>query len=544
MKAKRSKAFSLECLGHEVPHGMKDHLAKPEPVKEAASENTPRLLPLGARRGEDRRGSRYAQNHMHLCIFYSFYFFYSFYLVHLEFLCPKRYTFHMPQKVDNQQLANFLLSNKLASREQILEMWPQIATGKDIGALLVEKGIFPASIYEKAIQRFIQPTPPTTLAANPPQPQPQIKPIAPDTNNSQITVNPEINVNSTLNQMLAYGRAINASDIHMSPGLPLMARRFGVLTNLTSEPVYSDRVKSLIAAILTENQCNQLESKGDLEFVHTTPNKDRYRITLMKQRAGWDMAARCIASQIRTFAQAGIPESCTSLTQWAQGLVLVTGTGSSGKSSTLATLVELINQNRTDHIITLESPIEFLFTPAKCHITQREVGVHTQSQEAALRAALREDPDVIVVGELRDLSTMRLAVSAAETGHLVLGTMNTLCASRTIYRLIDSFPAEEQAAMRNMVSESLRGVIAQQLIPRLDGKGMAAAFEVLVVNSAVSNMIRKDEMHQLGTAMITGKASGMLLLHDSIRKLVAQGIISQHVAEKHGLANLPAPGRE
>jgi twitching motility protein PilT len=222
-----------------------------------------------------------------------------------------------------------------------------------------------------------------------------------------------------------------------------------------------------------------------------------------------------------------MPLSCKGLTQWAQGLVLVTGPASCGKSSTLSTLIEMINQTRTDHIITIESPIEQLFTPAKSQITQRQLGRDTLSQEAALRAALREDPDIIVVGELRDLATIQLAVSAAETGHLVFGTMNTICASRTIYRLIDSFPPEEQSIIRNMVSETLRGVISQQLIPRQDGSGLVAAYEVLLVNSAVANMIRKDEAHQLGTAMITGKASGMQLLDDSLRMLASQGIISQ-----------------
>jgi len=234
-----------------------------------------------------------------------------------------------------------------------------------------------------------------------------------------------------------------------------------------------------------------------------------------------------------------MPAACRGLTEWAQGLVLVTGPASCGKSSTLATLVEMLNQTRPDHIITIESPIEQTFTSAKAQITQRQIGRDTASQEAALRAALREDPDIIVVGELRDLSTIQLAVSAAETGHLVFATMNTINASRTIYRLIDSFPPEEQAIIRNMVSESLRGVISQQLVPRCDSEGLVAAYEVLLVNSAVSNMIRKDEAHQLGTAMITGKASGMQLLDDSLKMLAAQGIISQQEVNARCVVKAP-----
>jgi twitching motility protein PilT len=223
--------------------------------------------------------------------------------------------------------------------------------------------------------------------------------------------------------------------------------------------------------------------------------------------------------------EAGLPEPCRELTKWAQGLVLVTGPVGCGKSSTLATLVDMVNRERHDHIITIEEPIEILYPPEHCRITQRQVGPHTLSRDAALRAALREDPDIIVISELRDLDTIRLAVSAAETGHLVFGTMNTTNATRTLNRLIDSFPPDEQGIVRNMISESLRGVISQQLLPRKDGTGMLPAFEVLLVTTAVANMIRKDEVHQLGTAMLTGKTSGMVLLDDSLRFLVERGLV-------------------
>ena len=226
-----------------------------------------------------------------------------------------------------------------------------------------------------------------------------------------------------------------------------------------------------------------------------------------------------------TSGTSGLPESCRELTKWAQGLVLVTGPVGCGKTSTLATLVDMVNRERHDHIITIEEPIEILYPPANCRITQRQIGPHTLSHDAALRAALREDPDIIVISELRDLDTIRLAVSAAETGHLVFGTMNTTNATRTMNRLIDSFPPEEQGIVRNMISESLRGVISQQLLPRKDGEGMLPAFEVLIVNTAVANMIRKDEIHQLGTAMLTGKSGGMILLDDSLRYLIERGLV-------------------
>jgi len=210
--------------------------------------------------------------------------------------------------------------------------------------------------------------------------------------------------------------------------------------------------------------------------------------------------------------------------------VLVTGPAGCGKTTTLAALVEMINQNRHDHIISIEEPIEIVYEPKQCQITQREINTHTLSQGNALRAALREDPDILVVSELRDLGTIQLAVSAAETGHLVFGTMNTTNAAQTISRVIDSFPAEEQSIIRNMISESLRGVICQQLIPKKDGTGMVAAYEVLVVTSSVANLIREGKITQITNAITTGKNSGMVLMDNSLEVLANAGMISTQEA--------------
>jgi twitching motility protein PilT len=449
--------------------------------------------------------------------------------------------------IDNNKLANLICSKNFASREQIISVWPLIAPGKDIGRILVEKGILPAAIYSKMIN-YLQQTavsPQNTPSAQVPKTPVQAIPRVTSQNERQ--VNPvqtggasdeskKVNKQafsisdtklSSIEDLFRYARSIDASDLHLSVNNPVIVRRFGVLSPVNNVVITSEYMEMQIRAILSEEQFDTFLKNGDLECVVAIEGFGNFRVTVLKQRAGWDLTARCIPDRIRSFEETGMPLSCKGLTQWAQGLVLVTGPASCGKSSTLSTLIEMINQTRTDHIITIESPIEQLFTPAKSQITQRQLGRDTLSQEAALRAALREDPDIIVVGELRDLATIQLAVSAAETGHLVFGTMNTICASRTIYRLIDSFPPEEQSIIRNMVSETLRGVISQQLIPRQDGSGLVAAYEVLLVNSAVANMIRKDEAHQLGTAMITGKASGMQLLDDSLRMLVSQGIISQ-----------------
>jgi twitching motility protein PilT len=237
----------------------------------------------------------------------------------------------------------------------------------------------------------------------------------------------------------------------------------------------------------------------------------------------------------------GLPESLKLLTRYHNGLIVVTGQVGSGKSTTLAALVEQINLERRDHIITLEDPIEYLFAPKKCHITQREVHTHTSSFETALRAALREDPDVIVVGEMRDLETISLAISAAETGHLVLGTVHTGNASRTLDRLLDVFPIDQQEQIRTMVSESLRGVISQQLVPRVDGQGRVLALEILTNTSAVANVIREAKTFMLPGILQTGKKQGMQLMDDALRQLFEAGTISREEAysrleQKHGFS--------
>ena len=287
---------------------------------------------------------------------------------------------------------------------------------------------------------------------------------------------PALTPNNSLNEILMYARYNKVSDVHICSKNPIIFRRFGALKPATEAVLTPERVEAMVKEALKPELVAEFEKHGDLEFVHTLGGGGRFRLTLMKQRNGWDLTARLIAVSIPHFESTGMPKSCENLTKWAQGLVLVTGPVGCGKSTTLATLVEMINQTRQDHIITIENPIEIVYTPKKCQITQREVNLHTMSQANALRAALREDPDILIVSELRDLESIQLAVSAAETGHLVFGTMNTNNASQTISRVIDSFPAEEQSVIKNMISESLRGVITQQLIPKKDGSGLVPAY--------------------------------------------------------------------
>jgi twitching motility protein PilT len=272
-----------------------------------------------------------------------------------------------------------------------------------------------------------------------------------------------------------------------------------------------------------------LDERGDTDFAYANAN-GRYRASVVRQRLGTDIVFRVINTHLRTMDELGLPQHLKLLTRFHNGLILVTGSVGSGKSTTLAALIEQINIERREHIITLEDPIEYVFEPKNCHITQREVHTHTLSFSAALRGALREDPDVIMVGEMRDLETISLAITASETGHLVLGTLHTGTAARTLDRVLDVFPPDQQDQIRIMVSESLRGVISQQLIPRADGGGRVLALETLTNTPAVSNVIREARTYMLPGIIQTGKKQGMQLMDDALMELYHDRLISAEEA--------------
>lgn len=330
---------------------------------------------------------------------------------------------------------------------------------------------------------------------------------------------------SPLQDILLFTRKHKASDVHLSPGSPIILRRFGKLKPVTKDALTAEAIRTILNKGLPSEQMEIFKATGDVEFAHTLPGGGRYRVALVKQRFGWELTARVIPQKIHSFSESGLPEKCAELTRWATGMVLITGPMGCGKTTTLTTLVDMINRERKDHIITIEQPVEVIYQPSGCQITQREINRHTLSQGAALRGALRQDPDIIIISELRDVESISLAVSAAETGHLVLATMNTANAQRTINRLIDAFPPDEQDVVRNMISETLRGVISQQLVPLKDGTGVVPAYEVLLVTKAISNLIRKNNLHQLPSAMVTGRGNGMVLLDDSLKNLLQQGVI-------------------
>lgn len=330
---------------------------------------------------------------------------------------------------------------------------------------------------------------------------------------------------------LAMGQESEASDIHLGVNAQPIWRRYGNL-----EPIWT-KAQRLTAAdterltmtFLTETQQRQLAERGDVDFAYSN-SMGRFRTSVVRHRLGLDLVFRIIKTNVRTMDDLGLPENLKLLTQYHNGLVLVTGSVGSGKSTTLAALVEEVNKTRHDHIITLEDPIEYVLESKGCHITQREVHTHTQSFGAALRGSLREDPDVIMVGEMRDLETIQLAITASETGHLVLGTLHTANAPRTLDRLLDVFPVNQRDQIRVMVSESLRGIISQQLIPRLDGKGRALAVEVLVNTPAIAHTIREGKTFMLPGIIQTGRKLGMKLMDDSIMDLYNRQIISEEEA--------------
>lgn len=328
-----------------------------------------------------------------------------------------------------------------------------------------------------------------------------------------------------LHDYLSYARGVGASDLHVNAACPPFIRKHGRLAPLPRAALAPQDTERLLFQILTVDQTEQLQRALALDFCYTAPDAGRYRTCIVRQRMGWDGSFRVVPSTVPSFQELGLPAQLAQLTEFNQGLILVTGPNGCGKSTTMAALVELINTSRDEHIITIEDPVEYHFVPARSQITQRQVGSHTRTFPAALRAALREDPDVIVIGELRDRETVSLAITAAETGHLVFGTMHTTSAARTIDRVLDAFPPDEQPQVRSMISESIRGIVCQQLIPRKDGTGRALALEILLNTPAVSNLIRERKLFQIPSVIQTSKQQGMLLLDNSLLDLVNQGAI-------------------
>ena len=317
-----------------------------------------------------------------------------------------------------------------------------------------------------------------------------------------------------------------ASDLHLSVGMPPMIRKDGRMQKLEcSEDVLSgDLMNELLHSIMPERNKEEFAERHDSDFAYEIPGLARFRSNIFMDRKGIGAVFRIIPSKMTTAEQLGLSKAIMGLCELSKGLVVVTGPTGSGKSTTLCAMVNHINSTREEHIITIEDPVEFVHENIKCLVNQREVHNHTMSFKDALRAALREDPDIVLVGEMRDLETISIAIETAETGHLVFGTLHTTTAISTVDRIIDQFPADRQQQVRVMLSESLKGVVAQTLLPKIGG-GRVAALEVLIVTPAISNLIREGKTFQIGSAMQTGRAHGMIMLNDALFDLVQKGIV-------------------
>jgi twitching motility protein PilT len=317
-----------------------------------------------------------------------------------------------------------------------------------------------------------------------------------------------------------------ASDLHLAAGSPPILRIRGDIERVKYKVLDNDDLRGMLYEIAPEGKIKSFEETGDIDFGYEIPGLARYRANFFMQKNGVGAVFREIPSAIMTAEQLGLPPVVSKLASLPRGLVLVTGPTGSGKSTTLAAIVDVSNRVRKDHIITVEDPIEFVHTSQGCLVNHREVGIHTKSFATALRGALREDPDIILVGEMRDLETISLAVEAASTGHLVFSTLHTSSAYKTVDRVIEVFPAHEQPLIRSTLADGLRAVIAQTLFKRIDRKGRVVALEILIASPAVRNLIREGKTHQIPSMIQTGKKYGMILLDDSIMDLYKKGMIS------------------
>lgn len=334
-----------------------------------------------------------------------------------------------------------------------------------------------------------------------------------------------------IDKVLTQARNLNVSDIHLTTGIPPVFRMHGTLKRYGDENLTPDMTKEIAKALMPEILWQQFLDKGEMDFSYSLSGVARFRVNSFHQRGSISHAFRTIPTEIPTIADLQMPKSLANLAETPQGLILVTGPTGSGKSTTLAAMIRHINENLTKHIITLEDPIEYLHRHGSSIIDQREVGFDTESFADGLRAALRQDPDVILVGEMRDLETISTAITAAETGHLVMATLHTSSAASTIERIIDVFPAGQQAQVRTQLAGILKAVVSQRLLPTADGKGRVAATEILINNPAMANLIRTEKVHQIPNVILTNRSFGMHMMVSSVQELLATGKISRQTAQ-------------
>jgi twitching motility protein PilT len=435
---------------------------------------------------------------------------------------------------DDLLFGRIALHYKLVTREQLVEaaQWQaREASSRKLGEILVDKGYLTPGQLEQvlAVQKEYlsrQPAAPAaaaqTGAVAVPAPAPAPAPAA-----------LPLDAPRALDRLLVQALQSGASDLHLHSGAPIKLRTHGELADLGASPLDARTAERLILEILTAEQAAALRQRGQVDFAYTLPGVGRFRGNAFRQQRGTDAVFRAIPPKPPALENLGLPSTLARFANFHQGMVLLTGPAGCGKSSTLAALLNIINEERRDHIITIEDPIEYIHSSKGCIVNQRQVGPHTGSFARALRAALREDPDIIAIGELRDLETISLALTAAETGHLVLATLHTSNAIRTVNRILGVFPPNQQEQIRTMVSESLRAVVSQRLVRRADGKGRVPALEILVANKAVGNLIRENKTFQIRSVLQTGGALGMCQLDSSLADLVKTRVITREEALRH-----------
>jgi twitching motility protein PilT len=469
-------------------------------------------------------------------------------------------------------LGRIAIHNEALSRDQVekaLSSWQAVAQGEDFGAFLITNNYLDLQTLVKLVRvrdMYLQQKPKKQAAVTQSQDAKRVrvsepsdmhglklkpsrkhveikesvaKPVAatrkatePEANDDKpdlLNYGPGVTLENLLQQTIE----LNASDLHLHSGTNLRIRLNGVIREATSQNLTPEECDKLIKGILNERQHKRLKERFQVDFAHEIPGVGRYRANVYQQRRGIDAVFRTIKPIPPTLGDLGLPQDLKQYTEFHQGLVLFTGPAGCGKSSTMAAMVDVVNKNRADHILTIEDPIEYVHNSASCNVNQREAGIHTESFSKALRAALREDPDVIVIGELRDLETIELALSAAETGHLVMGTLHTSSAIRTVNRLLGVFPPDQQPQVRMMLSEALKVVISQRLIQRADGRGRVAALEVMINNQAIGNLIRENRTFQIKSIMQTGIGQGQRLLDSSLAELLKKGVITKKEARRH-----------
>jgi twitching motility protein PilT len=442
---------------------------------------------------------------------------------------------------DDLLLGKIAFHYQLVTKEQLVEASNQLeqgGAGRGLGEILLARGLLsPLQLEQlRGVQRDYQakqgetapPPPPPAAPAAVTEPEPAAASSAPAPQTFSLADGPR-----PLDRLLRYAIGRGASDVHVHSGAPLKLRILGQLQALDPAPLPRETAERMILEILTPEQTAALRERGQVDFAYTLAETGRFRCNAYRQQLGVDVVLRAIPPRPPTLSELGLPESLARFADYHQGLVLLTGPSGCGKSSTLAAILNIVNETRRDHIVSIEDPIEYLHPSKSCVVNQRQVGRHTGSFGRALRAALREDPDIIAIGELRDLETISLALTAAETGHLVLATLHTSNSLRTINRILGVFPPAQQDQIRVMVAESLRGIVSQRLVIRADGTGRVPALEILVATRAVGNLIRENKSFQIRSVLQTGVALGMCQLDGSLADLVKQRVITKEEARRH-----------